>query len=83
MKCKPSYCIAIPANVMHDERLPFGARLLYGDITALCNEEGYCEVGNKYFADLYNVTDRTIRAWISSLVTNGYIVLNLIYCETV
>ena len=76
---KRSYYAVIPANVRYDERLPMGARFLYGEITALCNERGYCWAGNKYFADLYKVTDRTIRTWISSLITNGYIVSDLVY----
>ena len=81
MENKKSYYAVIPANVRHDDRLAFGARLLYSEIAALCNERGYCWASNKYFADLYKVTDRTIRSWISSLVTNGYIVLELIYRE--
>ena len=78
---KRSYYAVIPANVRYDDRLPMGARFLYGEITALCNERGYCWAGNKYFADLYKVTDRTIRTWISSLITNGYIVSDLVYRE--
>ena len=78
---KRSYYAVIPANVRYDERLPMGARFLYGEITALCNEKGYCWAGNKYFADLYKVTDRTIRTWISSLINNGYIVSDLVYRE--
>lgn len=80
-KIKRSYYAVIPANVRYDDRLPMGARFLYGEITALCNEKGYCWASNKYFADLYKVTDRTIRSWISSLITNGYIMSDLIYKE--
>lgn len=78
---KRSYYAVIPANVRYDDRLPMGARFLYGEITALCNERGYCWASNKYFAELYKVTDRTVRTWISSLITNGYIVSDLIYRE--
>ena len=78
---KRSYYAVIPANVRYDERLPMGARFLYGEITALCNEKGYCWASNKYFADLYKVTDRTVRSWISSLITNGYIISDLIFKE--
>lgn len=76
---KKSYYAIIPADVRYDERLPLGARLLYGEITALCNEKGYCWAGNKYFANLYKVTDRTVRDWISNLVVNGYITSDVQY----
>lgn len=78
---KKSYYAVIPANVRYDERLPMGARFLYGEITALCNERGYCWASNRYFAGLYKVTERTVRSWISSLITNGYIKSDLIYRE--
>ena len=76
-----SYYAIIPANVRYDPDLTPNAKLLYGEITALTNEKGYCWASNKYFADLYKVTDRTVRSWISSLITNGYIISDLIFKE--
>ena len=68
-----SYYAIIPANVRYDKDLSANAKLLYGEITALCNEKGYCFASNAYFAKLYNVEDRTVRRWISCLVKKGYI----------
>src|SRR5699024_12232676 len=70
---KKSYYAIIPANVRYDKDLINGAKLLYGEITALCNQEGYCWAGNSYFAELYSVTNRTISNWINTLESKGYI----------
>lgn len=74
-----SYYANIPANVRYDERLPANAKLLYGEITALCNEKGYCWATNDYFAKLYKVKKETVSRWISSLESYGYIKTILIY----
>ena len=70
---KKAYYAIIPANVRYDKDLTPNAKLLYGEITALCNERGYCWASNQYFAELYNTTTRNIARWVSSLVERGYI----------
>lgn len=69
----PSYYAIIPASVRYDKRLKPTARLLYGEITALCSVKGYCWATNAYFADLYEVHDRTVRRWLEQLREYGYI----------
>ena len=70
---KVSYYAIIPASVRYDEELTDKAKLLYGEITALSNKEGYCFATNKYFANLYKCTNRAIQNAISKLQENGYI----------
>jgi hypothetical protein len=55
--------------------------MLYGEITALSNEKGYCWATNAYFASLYNTSLRTIKSCISELKEYGYINVKLIYKE--
>ena len=73
MDNKKSYYAIIPANVRYDKRLKPNAKLLYGEITALCNEKGYCWASNDYFAELYEVKKETISRWITDLVEFGYL----------
>lgn len=78
-KERPSYYAVIPASVRYDKTLPPNAKLLYGEITALTNEKGYCWAANTYFADLYSVTKQTISVWISALEKAGHIRTRLVY----
>lgn len=71
-----SYYAIIPSSVRYDEKLCPNAKLLYGEITALCNEKGYCWASNLYFANLYKVSARSIINWINELEQNGHIVVN-------
>ncbi len=76
---KPNYYSITPASVRYDKRLKPLARLLYGEITALCNEQGYCWAKNAYFARLYEVDERSVSRWVSDLEAKGYITTKLIY----
>lgn len=73
MKTTPSYFAVIPANVRYDSRLSANEKLLYGEITALANKDGYCWASNAYFAELYGVTVSTVSEWISDLQRAGYV----------
>ncbi|MBS5952544.1 MAG: helix-turn-helix domain-containing protein [Paraclostridium bifermentans] len=74
-----SYYAIIPANVRYDKDLKANAKLLYGEITALCNEKGYCWASNSYFAELYKVSNETVSRWISQLLKKGYLNSEIIY----
>lgn len=78
---KPNYYAIIPADIRYDSELKDKAKLLYGEITCLCNEYGFCYATNKYFADLYKVSLRTISELINSLVSKGYLISEIIYKE--
>jgi len=76
---KPNYYAVIPAEVRYDETLPPNAKLLYGEISALCNKEGYCWATNAYFAKLYKSTNVTVSRWFSALERAGYIQTDIVY----
>lgn len=76
---KKSYYAIIPAEIRYDKRLKLLSRMLFGEITALCNEKGYCWANNQYFAQLYNVSKRTISDCINQLEKSEYINIKTIY----
>lgn len=79
MEERPSYYSIITADVRYDKSLKDKAKLLYSEITALANKNGYCYANNKYFADLYGVSTRTITDLIKDLVDKNYIHSEIIY----
>ena len=73
------YYAIIPAIVRYDNHLNGNAKLLYGELTALANERGYCWATNQYFANLYNVSKRTIISWLKQLEERNYIKMQIFY----
>ncbi len=76
-----SYYAIIPAYIRYNKNLKFAERLMYGEITALSNKEGYCYASNRYFAELYGVSQSTISRWISHLAELNSIKVEIIRNE--
>lgn len=74
----PNYYAIIPANVRYAD-IPANAKLLYGEITALCNKTGVCFASNDYFAKLYGVSKVSISKWIGNLVKKEFITTEIEY----
>jgi len=73
MQFLPTTHAVIPAAVRYDTALTPAARLLYGEITALCAQRGYCWATNDYFARLYQVRRATVSFWINQLIERGHL----------
>lgn len=74
-----SYYAIIPAPIRYDKDLQPNAKLLYGEITALANEKGFCWATNEYFSSLYGVSEVSISKWVNSLIKKDYIASEMIY----
>ncbi|MBB1099996.1 helix-turn-helix domain-containing protein [Limosilactobacillus sp. WF-MT5-A] len=75
---QPSYYSILTANVRYDNELKANEKLLFSEITALSNRNGYCHANNNYFADLYNVSKTSISNWINHLKERGYLKVEMI-----
>jgi hypothetical protein len=69
----PAYYAIIPASVRYDDNLSPAAKLLFGEITALCSISGYCWATNAYFARIYKTSERSVSRWISELIDQHHI----------
>lgn len=76
---KSNYFIMITYDVMTDSRLSHFQKLLFGAITGLCHEKGYCYARNEYFEKLFDVKTATISNGIGKLVELGYVVRKIVY----
>lgn len=74
----PSYYAVIPAKVRYCEYLKPNEKLLYGEITALCNKTGECWASNQYFSRLFGVSTTSISKWVNSLKSEGFIHVHMI-----
>ena len=75
----PAYYGILPANIRYDKNLKPMEKIMYSELTALSNKNGYCNATNSYFAELYEVSKNTVSLWISDLEKAGYIKTKLIY----
>ena len=79
MKEKPNYYAILPAEVRYSKALTPNAKLLYAEITALCNMNGKCTASTQYFCRLYEVSRGAVQNWLKMLDDNGYINRTVIY----
>jgi len=73
MKEKPNYYAIIPAEVRYCKALIPNAKLLYAEITALCNMNGKCTASTEYFCRLYEVSKVSVQKWLKNLEDNNHI----------
>ena len=75
---KPNYYAILPAEVRYSKELSPMERLLYAEITCLCNHKGYCWATNNYFGNLFDRHGKTISKCISNLSKFGFIKIQII-----
>ena len=63
----------IPARVRDDHTLRPNAKLLYGELSALAQAEGYCWAWNARLADTLGIAKRTVEDLLKQLRDRGHI----------
>lgn len=75
---KPAYYAILPAKVRYDESLRPNAKLLYAEITALANADGYCWAENATLAKYFGVSPKTVSDLIGTLAKRGYVTVKVL-----
>ena len=78
---KPNYYAIIPAEIRYDDNLTPNEKILYGEITALTNQNGECWATNSYFSNLYKVEIPSVSRWLRHLKEKKYIDIQILYKE--
>ena len=73
MKEKPNYYAILTSEVRYSKALTPNAKLLYAEITALCNMNGKCTASTEYFCRLYEVSKVSVQKWLKNLEDNNHI----------
>lgn len=73
----PSYYAIIPAPVLYSKALTNFQKILYANISALTNKDGFCFASNDYFADLFGTTIETISRAVSGIAKAGFVIVEI------
>lgn len=68
----------LPAHIRHNKDLTDSEKVMFSEITALSNKNGYCYASNKYLSEIYGVSIDTISRRINNLKKKGFVTVQLI-----
>ena len=75
-KDKPSFYAILPASIRYDSNLTSTEKLLFAEITALTDFNGYCWATNEYFANLFNLSTSWVSKILKKMVEKKLIIVN-------
>lgn len=71
----PGFWSVIPATVMFDTDLRPNEKLLYGIISAMANQKGYCYTTNATLGKWLDANPDTVSRWVGHLARQGHIIV--------
>ena len=73
----PSYYAILPAPVRYCKDLSSFQKILFAEISALTNKEGFCFASNDYFSKLFETSTETISRAISGIAKAGFVIVEV------
>lgn len=72
-KRRPGIISVLPQRVIFDRQLTASAKVLFAEIIALSETDGYCWASNEYLGKLFDLSETSISRQVAQLVERGYI----------
>lgn len=72
-KRRPGLVSYLPQRVIFDRELTAQAKVLFAEILALSETDGYCWASNQYLARLFDASEATVSRQVAQLTARGYI----------
>lgn len=67
----------IPISIRRNVNISDKAKIIYSEITASMNENQFCSCTNKYFADIFNVSETAVSRYIKELADHEAICIDV------
>lgn len=72
-----SFYVVIPSYILQDKTLTLADKVIYGEISSLCNKEGFCWASNEYISKLLIVGNSTVSRSINKLKSKEYVKIEI------
>jgi len=69
--------VLIPPTILHEKKIPTGAKILYGRVLGLTKRKGYCYASNDYLAEGIGLSKSTIKKYLMILYKRNYLAYKL------
>lgn len=74
---KPNFYAVLLAPVRYSSEITDFAKILFSEITALSNKNGFCTAKNSYFCEVFDKKPRTVSRAISQLQNAGFLTVEI------
>lgn len=65
--------LKLDGAMKNNERIPPSGRIIYAEVCALAQKEGYCYASNKYFSSVYHLSIQSVSRLLNALKKQGFL----------
>ncbi len=65
--------LKLDGAMKNKESIPPSGRIIYAEVCALAQKEGYCYASNKYFSSVYHLSVQSVSRLLNALKKQGFL----------